>query len=235
MDIFILFICVVGFLIIYGKDKIGAANYDRKEAQVKQSRYRFVSRVYNEDRFWSIRDFLMLHIGRPGYEEKSREIYREVADAYREMEWGDLDYYGFLGFLDRELYRVHIVETILLANRGMMSDWDAGSGIHFDPRSKWAEKNVDSPFPRVQRGSDRDQFERQLRHDKALGHFVVKKLREHGVDEGAYFVPDISIRDYYHLDSVYRFGSEPDKARGTLFFYPSLLASYQDYISKNGI
>lgn len=231
MDLIILVVLLAGYFIIRSSGKIGHASYDAAIERNRLSESQFAASVYDDDVYWKIQD--MLDGGTNAKSPEWKEAFEEIAAAYREMgwplkngtSWPDEQWFWFIGRC--EPCKSDITRRILLANRGILSEWDAKQGIVFDPRKYCTKNGNETPFPKVPALSRRDWYVRQLRSDKQLGHYIVKKLREHGIQDEAFFVPNcygVSWKSDKH--SVYRFGSEPEDVPGRLVFYP-VLSDYQ--------
>lgn len=243
MDIFILIACVVGFLLILRKDKATAAEADASYRRSAESIDRFIARTSDDDVFWQIQDLLD---GRADAESGMWEkIYAEVMAAYDEMGWehpknifrilNKSDVEDFIIRCYNPDYGEDIVRRILLANRGLLYEWDVRSGILFDPNQYRQKKWQHSQYPQVEQGSRRDWYNRQIASDKKLGHYIVRKLREHGIDEPVYFVPERfdPKSSIPHNTRIYRFGSEPSGiVGGRLVFGPALSGWQLRYLAQ---
>lgn len=240
MEILIVVALLAGYLAIRGSDKAASRRIDAQHVRDTTCCDEWVSRVYEETWFWEVRQMLSDFIsGKETDKEKWEHIYNEVMAAYREMGWSEIksifpgtsDADNFLRCCWNDLFVSEIVQPILLADRGLLSEWDARHGISFTADSKLPGGSK-SPFVRVTSPGERDWYAKQMRYNKKLGHYIIRKLREHGVNDQAFFEPDNRDFQTQGAFKIYPFGSEPDNIPGKLVFYPAIPEFKRKYIVR---
>lgn len=238
MEILLAIAILTGYLILHGHDRSASRRFAAAAAEDAASMESWLPCVYNEDAFWEVRQMLNEQIdgrGRKEHPEIWPAVYQEVMAAYREMGWAEIrgkytpDASEFWFTCLDGLYFDRILQAILLANRGMLGEMDARYGIRFDAAPK-TQAGHNSPFQRVTNTRERNWYAIQMKHDKMLGHYIVKKLREHGITDDVYFIPERLNLWAPETVKVYSFGTEPDTIPGRLVFYPALPQYLRDHI-----
>ena len=211
MELLLFLFLLVGYLAISGHNKAVSINNDNYVAHQVSKGKRWEGRVIDRHMSDEIEELIMkaaeTWYGPLEYEsndplptELSR-VYSEVSQAYQEMGWDMPNPYEYLMLLKQRASgeRARAMD-IMLANRGVLSEGTAYYGI--DVKYNGATTAI--------------RRRKRCIHDKKFAYWIVDKVKEFGIDDPVYFIPE------YGSNKPIPIGSEPDESYGTYKWLPMI-------------